>query len=196
MHPIWTDFQLFDSIDLMNALATDRIQNMATSSTTSTVGTAASSSASTTQKKKQPEEIKAIRIANNAITTLQIFIDPFSNLFDTSKVTWLDLSFNQIDKIDSAVLEMFPNLTALYFQANMITRLSEIRKLEKLSSLKSLAIYGNPVEEHKHYRNYVLYFCKSLTNFDMSPVTKNERTMVSIRVQSCYSILIYLILYA
>ena len=180
----------------MNALATDRIQNMATSSTTSTVGTAASSSASTTQKKKQPEEIKAIRIANNAITTLQIFIDPFSNLFDTSKVTWLDLSFNQIDKIDSAVLEMFPNLTALYFQANMITRLSEIRKLEKLSSLKSLAIYGNPVEEHKHYRNYVLYFCKSLTNFDMSPVTKNERTMVSIRVQSCYSILIYLILYS
>lgn len=148
-----------------------------------TIVTAGSSSAPTTIKKKQPEEIKAIRLANNTITALQILIDPFSNLFDTSKVTWLDLSFNQIDKIEPAVLEMFPNLTALYFQANTITRLSEIRKLEKLTSLKSLAIYGNPVEEHKHYRNYVLYFCKLLTNFDMSPVTKNERTMVRISSQ-------------
>ena len=130
-------------------------------------------------KKKQPEEIKAIRIANNAISNLQILMNPFSSLFDTSKVTWLDISFNQIDKISSSLFELFPNITALYLQANTIARLSEIKKLEKLPNLKSLAIYGNPVEEHKHYRNYVLFFCKLLTNFDMSPVTKSERTMVS-----------------
>lgn len=144
---------------------------------------AKSLSSSGTVKKKKPEEIKAIRLANNAICDLQILVNPFSSLFDTSKITWLDVSFNQIDKINLSVFEAFPNITALYLQANAILRLSEIRKLQKFPFLKSLAVFGNPVEEHKHYRNYVLFFCKSLTNFDMSPVTKSERKMV--RNSSC-----------
>lgn len=139
---------------------------------------AKSLSSSGTVKKKKPEEIKAIRLANNAICEMQILVNPFSSVFDTSKITWLDVSFNQIEKIHLSVFEAFPNITALYLQANGILRLSEIKKLQKFTFLKSLAIFGNPVEEHKHYRNYVLFFCKSLTNFDMSPVTKSERKMV------------------
>ena len=129
-------------------------------------------------KKKQTEEIKAIRMANNFICNLQILISPFCSMLDTSKVTWLDVSFNQIETLDPLIFEHFPNISALYLQANKISKLSEIRKLEKFQRLKSIAIFGNPVEEHKHYRNYVLYYCKSLTNFDMSPVTKSERQMV------------------
>ena len=41
--------------------------------------------------------------------------------------------------------------------------------LSGFPKLKSLAVYGNPVEEHKHYRNFVLFTCKALKNFDMSP---------------------------
>ena len=129
-------------------------------------------------KKKQTEEIKAIRMANNLISNLQILTSPFCSMLDTSKVTWLDVSFNQIESLDPSIFEHFPNISALYLQANKILKLSEIRKLEKFQRLKSVAIFGNPVEEHKHYRNYVLYYCKSLTNFDMSPVTKSERLMV------------------
>lgn len=129
-------------------------------------------------KKKKTEEIKAIRMANNLIYSLQILISPFCSMLDTSKVTWLDVSFNQIETLDTSIFDHFPNISALYLQANKILRLSEIRKLEKFQRLKSIAIFGNPVEEHKHYRNYVLYYCKSLTNFDMSPVTKSERQMV------------------
>ena len=129
-------------------------------------------------KKRQTEEIKAIRMANNLISNLQILISPFRSMLDTSKVTWLDISFNQIESLDPLIFEHFPNISALYLQANKILRLSEIRKLEKFQRLKSIAIFGNPVEEHKHYRNYVLHYCKSLTNFDMSPVTKSERLMV------------------
>ena len=158
--------------DVTNALTSDRMQNMSTTVTLAATG-------SGSPKKKKYEEIKAIRIANNSINNLKILVNPFSTLFDTTKVTWLDISFNQIEKISLEIFEIFPNITALYLQANAISRLSEIKKLEKFPCLKSLAIYGNPVEEHKHYRNYVLFFCKSLTNFDMSPVTNNERTMVS-----------------
>lgn len=161
--------------DLMGALTTETVDKMAT--TTSQVSLSKTSSMNAI-KKKQPEEIKAIRMANNLISNLQILISPFRSMLDTSKVTWLDISFNQIESLDPLIFEHFPNISALYLQANKILRLSEIRKLEKFQRLKSIAIFGNPVEEHKHYRNYVLHYCKSLTNFDMSPVTKSERLMV------------------
>jgi Leucine-rich repeat (LRR) protein len=167
-------------LDLQNALTSDNVQNMAVTATTTSLTTSPTiKTAGESPKKKKIEEIKAIRIANNSISNLQILSNPFVNLFDTKKVSWLDLSFNQIEKINSIIFEIFPNVTALYLQANQISRLSEIKKLENFPLLKSLTIFGNPVEEHKHYRNYVLYFCKALTNFDLSPVTKKERTMVS-----------------
>lgn len=167
------------TLDLSNALNSDKLQNMASTSTlTSTSLVSTSASIPSSPKKKQKEEIKAIRIANNSITNVQILYIPFANLFDTSKITWLDISFNHIEKIDLKIFDIFPNITALYLQSNNILRLSEIKKLENFKNLKSLAMYGNPVAEHKHYRNYVLFFCKVLTNFDMSPVTKNERMMV------------------
>jgi hypothetical protein len=126
--------------------------------------------------------IQAIRIANNMISNVSILVNPFQTLFDTSKIMWLDISFNHIEDINPIIFELFPNVTALYLQSNQIKKLSEIRKLENFRFLKSLAIYGNPIEEHKHYRNYILFYCKLLTNFDMSPVTKSERTMVSLFV--------------
>ena len=161
--------------DLITALSTETSEKMATTGVQTTLPKALSTSA---VKKKQTEEIKAIRMANNLICNLQILISPFCSMLDTSKVTWLDVSFNQIETLHPLIFEHFPNISALYLQANKILKLSEIKKLEKFQRLKSIAIFGNPVEEHKHYRNYVLYHCKSLTNFDMSPVTKSERQMV------------------
>ena len=35
-------------------------------------------------------------------------------------------------------------------------------------------------KEHKHYRNFVLFTCKTLKSFDMSPVTQSERDMNAI----------------
>lgn len=116
------------------------------------------------------------------ISNLSILVNPFQTMFDTSKIMWLDISFNHVEDINPNIFELFPNVTALYLQSNQIKKLSEIRKLENFRFLKSLAIYGNPIEEHKHYRNYILFYCKLLTNFDMSPVTKSERTMVSLFV--------------
>ena len=110
--------------DVTNALTSDRMQNMSTTVTLAATG-------SGSPKKKKYEEIKAIRIANNSINNLKILVNPFSTLFDTTKVTWLDISFNQIEKISLEIFEIFPNITALYLQANAISRLSEIKKLEK-----------------------------------------------------------------
>ena len=41
-------------------------------------------------------------------------------------------------------------------------------------------IYPFCLAEHKHYRNFVLFTCKTLKSFDMSPVTQSERDMNAI----------------
>mmetsp|Transcript_24392 Transcript_24392/g.23445 ORF Transcript_24392/g.23445 Transcript_24392/m.23445 type:complete len:132 (-) Transcript_24392:243-638(-) len=114
-----TFLDIKEEIDLQNALSSDRTHNMATTQTlTSSSG------------KKSKEVIKAIRIANNQISNLSILINPFQQLFDTSKIMWLDISFNCIENINPIIFDLFPNVTALYLQSNKITKLSEIRKLE------------------------------------------------------------------
>ena len=124
------------------------------------------------------------RIANNLIQDVTVLCSPLSRLIDTSKVLWIDISFNQISQFDESLVAAFPNLTTLHLHANNITKLTEIKKISKFPKLKSLALYGNPVEEHKHYRNYVLYYCTQLTQFDMSPVTKTERQRTEIWEQT------------
>ena len=167
-----TFLDIKDESDLQNSLHSDRVLSIP-------LATTSPSNSPTRRRKQALEEVKAIRLANNEISLLQHIISPISNFIDTTKITWLDLSFNHIERLDLAIFTVFPNVTTLYLQANHISKLSEVKKLEGFPNLKSLAMYGNPIEEHKHYRNYVLLHCKSMVNFDMSPVTKSERTMVS-----------------
>ena len=96
-------------------------------------------------KSKKSEEIKAIRLANNAIENIEI-LSVLSRHFDCSTVAWIDLSFNTISKIDEGFGALFPNLTTIYLHANQISRLSEIRKLSIFANLKSVSLYGNPVQ--------------------------------------------------
>lgn len=129
-----------------------------------------------TGKKGKLEEVKAIRLGNNMIKSLKIIVSPsLTSLIDITKLVWIDLSFNQISKIPDNFSEQLPNVTTIYMQANQVSRLSEIKKFSGFKDLKSLTLFGNPIEEHKHYRNMVLHSCSKLAQFDMSPVTSTER---------------------
>ena len=96
----------------------------------------------------------------------------------------MDLSFNKISAVSSEFSQKFPHITTIYCHANNISKLSELKKFAAFPELKSLSLYGNPVDAHKHYRNYVLYVCPKLTQFDSSPVTKTERTRAEIWAQT------------
>ena len=41
-----------------------------------------------------------------------------------------------------------------------------------------------PIEEHKHYRNFVLNMCPNVTQFDSSPVTATERKRSEVWAQT------------
>jgi Leucine-rich repeat (LRR) protein len=138
------------------------------------------SSLSPGKTRKRPEEIKALRLGNNLMVSFSIIVHPVisSEYIDPRMIQWLDLSFNLLTEISEEALTSLPNLTTIYLHANQISKLSEIKKLSVLPKLKSLTMFGNKVEEHKHYRNFTLYFCTHISHFDMSPVTKSEKQKV------------------
>ena len=74
---------------------------------------------------------------------------------DPTKLLWLNLSFNYLVKIDEEILN-FPNLKSLQLHGNYIADLEEVRKLNLIPTLQMLTLNGNPIEEIKGYRFYVL----------------------------------------
>ncbi|CAM9597609.1 unnamed protein product, partial [Ectocarpus fasciculatus] len=122
---------------------------------------------------------KAIRLANNELAKLEMIINPILTLqFDPNNILWLDLSFNALSGVTELLAEHFPNLTTLYLHANKISRMSDIRKLSGLSKLKSLTMYGNPVEDNKHYRHMMLYAHPNIVQIDFCTITQRQRDQV------------------
>ena len=161
---------------------------------TATLSTATVSPGSPSRKGKKKHEVKAVRLGNNLLTNLEsTYVIP--QQVNTINILWLDLSFNEFTRIPADFGRQFPNVSTVYLHANKISKLSEIKNLAGLEELRSLSLFGNPVEEKKHYRNFVLYTCKHLAQFDKSPVTKSQREKVSVNDDALDSAYITLLIF-
>lgn len=76
-------------------------------------------------------------------------------MWNHQNLQWIDLSYNHLQGIDEEILN-FPHLKVLYMHGNEITNLEECRKLQQLVNLQNLTLYGNPIEQIKGYRMWVL----------------------------------------
>ena len=76
-------------------------------------------------------------------------------MWNHQNLQWIDLSYNQLQGIDAEILK-FPHLKVLYMHGNEIKHLEECRKLQQLVNLQNLTLYGNPIEQIKGYRMWVL----------------------------------------
>ncbi|XP_017373887.1 leucine-rich repeat-containing protein 51-like [Cebus imitator] len=90
------------------------------------------------------------------------------------------LSSLAFGSLPQQVLTTFFNLSVLYLHGNSIQRLGEVNKLAVLPRLRSLTLHGNPMEEEKGYRQYVLCTLPHITTFDFSGVTKADRTTAEV----------------
>ena len=63
----------------------------------------------------------------------------------------------------------------LYLHANRISKFGEIKPLGLLDKLRSLTLHGNPIEDKKHYRTYVIFSIPSINQLDFSPITRQDR---------------------
>ncbi|XP_061003626.1 uncharacterized protein LOC133059899 [Dama dama] len=123
---------------------------------------------------------QSLRLNNNVLTDLRDFNHAVSQLLEhPENLAWIDLSFNDLTSIDP-VLTTFFNLSVLYLHGNSIQRLGEVNKLAVLPRLRSLTLHGNPIEEEKGYRQYVLCTLPHITTFDFSGVTKADRTTAEV----------------
>lgn len=95
-------------------------------------------------------------------------------LDDPTYLSWLDLSFNEINEIGEEI-ETFTNLKIFYLHGNKIANIADTLKLRKLQSLRSLTLHGNPIEDIPCYRGYIVHLLPQLLVLDFSPVTAAEK---------------------
>ncbi|KAH8066606.1 U2 snRNA binding protein [Aureococcus anophagefferens] len=125
----------------------------------------------------------SVRLSNNHITSVEgVEGDEGSRLStaladvcaDINALRWIDVSFNQISRIGDAFAH-FPHVTVLYLHANNIASLSQVKALGELKELRSLTLHGNPIEDKKHDRTFVIHTIPTLTQLDFSTITRQDR---------------------
>lgn len=138
---------------------------------------------------EEPREIKGKKIVRNSDNKYNSKCLKFNNnvigdvsglmsfaqsvLIDPEALSWIDLCCNEITKIDPVFCD-FPNLQILYLHGNQINDIREVDKLGGMKTLRKLSLHGNPIDNIKGYRSYVLAAIPHLISFDMSTVTKQE----------------------
>jgi len=118
---------------------------------------------------------QAVKLNNNFIesaSTLPRYLDlvmhdPIRNL------TWLDLSFNRLSKIEPELLTLV-NLKALYLHGNFLSSLPSVERLRRLRQLISVTLNGNPFEKRRFYRVYVLGSLPQVKKLDHTSITEDE----------------------
>ena len=111
----------------------------------------------TQRKKEVVYHVNSLLLNNNEVRDIKGLYSVLREyvLFEPDRLQWLNLSYNYLVKIDADILD-FANLKSLQLQGNYINDLEEVVKLSNLSQLQSLTLNGNPIEEIKGYRLYVL----------------------------------------
>ncbi|GCB60586.1 leucine-rich repeat-containing protein 51 [Scyliorhinus torazame] len=100
-------------------------------------------------------------------------------LVEPERLFWIDLSFNIFPSIDPVLLK-FTKLQILNIHANQISELFEVDKLVSLNRLRSLTLHGNPMEQTKGYRSYVVEVIPQLKSLDYSLITKQDRSTAAV----------------
>ncbi|KAF1791357.1 Leucine-rich repeat domain, L domain-like [Phytophthora cactorum] len=136
--------------------------------------TSLSAGTSPTKKRQTPV---SLRVNNNKISSLNDMQEALCAVFDYPEMLqWLDLSGNVLSSIPPDVFSAYPDLFTLHLHGNQLSKYSDIDALAKwLPRLHSISLHGNPLEEKKHYRNYVISSFPNLKQLNFSSVTLGDR---------------------
>ena len=119
-----------------------------------------------------------VKLNNNNLTNLdelEAFLEEV--LDDPMELRWLDLSNNFLKTVDPVLLK-YPKLTVIYLHGNQITKFNEVDKLRELSHISKLTLHGNPIEEMRNYRLYMVCEIPTLRSLDFIGITKVDRDRV------------------
>lgn len=137
-----------------------------------------SDSGSDASQKARPAVVSiALRVNNNKISSLDDMHDALHTVFDDpSRLQWLDLSGNALSAIGHSTFAPYKDIFTLHLHGNKLHKYADVDNLAAcLPRLHALTLHGNPVEEKKHYRNYVIASFPTLAQLDFSSITKGDR---------------------
>ncbi|XP_046559342.1 leucine-rich repeat-containing protein 51-like [Haliotis rubra] len=124
--------------------------------------------------KENKSKAQCLRLNNNQLSDIKLLLEVTESLFtNPGALGWIDLSFNDLTVIDPVLTE-FENLEILYLHGNNIAKIQEVDKLQSLRSLRKLTLHGNPVEEFKGYKQYILSLMPWLLGLDFFRITKAD----------------------
>lgn len=124
-------------------------------------------------KAEKGKKKTAVILANNGLTTIANLPDVLSTCVEVSAIRWIDLSFNKL----TAIEDVPPDVSILYFHANHISKLKDLLPLRNLK-LTNLTMHGNPVADHQHYRNFLIHLLPTLKQIDFSIISKQDKDNV------------------
>lgn len=117
----------------------------------------------------------AVKLNNNQIESLSDLPQALESvMYDpVGRLQWLDLSFNLLSSVEASLLR-YPGLKALYLHGNRIKSLPNVERLRNLPKLISLTMNGNPVENKKIYRAYIIGALPNLRSLDHATIAEDE----------------------
>lgn len=110
------------------------------------------------RKKQIDYECDSLLLSNNELRSFAGLREVLRGVLphgEPNRLVWINLSFNFLTKIDADILN-FPSLKQLNMHGNFIADFEEVKKLQDIGTLQTLSLNGNPIEEVKGYRMYVL----------------------------------------
>jgi Leucine-rich repeat (LRR) protein len=95
---------------------------------------------------------------------------------DFTRLQWLDLSFNQLQTIETSIGRL-KGLLKLHLHANQIRDIRDVQKLTDLPNLRDLTLHGNPIEERGRgkYRNFIIGQLPNLRSLDFTSLTDRDK---------------------
>lgn len=129
---------------------------------------------SVVKKKRVKRLTTSLNIGYNQIRSLDGFLDVVSRVMEYARrLVWIDLSNNYLTTLTADFAEL-SDLRSLYLNANYIYDLKEITKLSN-TQIKTLTLYGNPIEQVPSYRLWIVGIMPTLRKLDTGLITLLER---------------------
>lgn len=92
-------------------------------------------------------------------------------------IQWIDISHNKIEEIHPDLLNL-KYLKILYCHANHIKEIERVAMLRNCKSLLNLTLHGNPIEQIKGYRQFIIEIVPSLEKLDFTLVSEKELDII------------------
>jgi len=92
-------------------------------------------------------------------------------------IQWIDISSNHLTEIHPDILNL-RYLKILYAHANYINEIKKVEILADCKCLINLTLHGNPIEQIKGFRHFIVELIPMLEKFDFTLISEKELDII------------------